>query len=80
MRIRAGEPVIGALARPTATRTSSPTRTGSTSTREANPHLGFGHGVHHCIGAQLARMELQVVAETLIARCPACRWRCGIAS
>ncbi|MER5332133.1 cytochrome P450 [Micromonospora sp. NPDC002717] len=41
--------------------------------RQANPHLGFGHGVHHCVGAQLARMELQVVLETLIARTPGLR-------
>jgi cytochrome P450 len=27
--------------------------------RGENPHLGFGHGVHHCLGAQLSRIELQ---------------------
>ena len=32
--------------------------------------MGFGHGVHHCLGAQLARMELQVAIGTLLARFP----------
>ncbi|XTZ16954.1 cytochrome P450 [Micromonospora echinospora] len=38
-----------------------------------NPHVAFGHGVHHCVGAQLARMELQVVLETLVERTPGLR-------
>ena len=42
-------------------------------TRQVNPHLGFGHGVHHCVGAQLARMELRVVLETLLDRAPGLR-------
>jgi cytochrome P450 len=38
--------------------------------RTANAHMGFGHGPHHCLGAQLARMELQVALTTLLARLP----------
>ncbi|OKK15998.1 cytochrome [Streptomyces sp. CB00455] len=38
--------------------------------RPANQHLGFGHGVHHCLGAQLARMELQEALGALLLRFP----------
>lgn len=39
---------------------------------EANPHLAFGHGAHHCLGAALARAELQEGLAALTARigCP----------
>jgi cytochrome P450 len=35
-------------------------------TRDPNPHLAFGHGVHFCLGANLARLEMRVVFEALL--------------
>ena len=39
-------------------------------TRTPNNHLGFGFGVHHCLGAPLARMETQVALTSLVRRAP----------
>ncbi|MDB1089552.1 cytochrome P450 [Streptomyces sp. ACA25] len=41
--------------------------------RGSRKHLGFGHGVHHCIGADLARLELEIVWSKLFQRIPTLR-------
>jgi cytochrome P450 len=68
--VRAGEPVMVAL--------SAANRDGLQFSepellrfeRESNQHLGFGHGVHHCLGAQLARLELQEALHALVTKLP----------
>lgn len=41
--------------------------------RGARQHLAFGHGIHHCIGAEIARVELAIVLGTLFRRMPSLR-------
>ena len=42
-------------------------------TRAPSPHLAFGHGIHRCIGAELARMELRAAYPALLRRFPEIR-------
>jgi cytochrome P450 len=55
--------------------------------RTPNRHLAFGHGIHYCLGAQLARLEGVIALRTLFGRFPELRlaapeaelkWRSGV--
>ncbi len=72
-RIKAGETVIAA--RSGANRDPAVYRDPDTydPTVPRTPHIGFGHGVHHCLGAALARMELAVAIEALVSGLPGLR-------
>jgi nocardicin N-oxygenase len=41
--------------------------------RTRNPHLAFGHGLHFCLGAALARVELDIAITGLVTRFPGLR-------
>jgi cytochrome P450 len=44
------------------------TRSNSTNSQQYHAHVGFGHGIHFCLGAPLARMEGQVVLRVILQR------------
>ncbi|HSA50443.1 MAG TPA: cytochrome P450 [Yinghuangia sp.] len=71
--VRAGESALPAI--PSANRDAAvfadPDRLDLTRTH--NPHLGFGYGSHRCLGAALARLEMQVALQAVLTRFPALR-------
>ncbi|MCB5907579.1 cytochrome P450 family protein [Streptomyces pinistramenti] len=86
-RIAEGDPVLVVLA----AADRDPERFDAPDTldlaRRDNPHLGYGHGIHYCLGAPLARLEGQAALATLLTRLPdlrlaaepdGLRWRGGL--
>ncbi|MFI6940240.1 cytochrome P450 [Streptomyces sp. NPDC050418] len=86
-RIAAGDPVLVVLA----AADRDPERFTAPDTldlaRRDNQHLGYGHGIHYCLGAPLARLEGQAALATLLTRLPDLRlagepgdlrWRGGL--
>jgi cytochrome P450 len=71
--IRAGETVLAGLlgANRDAERFANPDTLDIT--RTDNAHLAFGHGVHHCLGAPLARLEGKIALARLLDRFPRLR-------
>ena len=70
VRVGAGEPVIVAInaANRDPSRFEEPDALRLD--RPANQHVTFSHGVHHCLGAPLARMELQEAVRALVTTMP----------
>lgn len=71
--VKAGEGVVvaGAAANRDAAEYPEPDRLDLT--REARGNLAFGSGVHHCLGANLTKVGLQVAYSTLLTRLPSLR-------
>lgn len=46
--------------------------------RTHNPHLAYGHGIHHCLGAALANAELRITIGSLFRRFPTLRLATGL--
>ncbi|GAA2169500.1 cytochrome P450 [Actinomadura napierensis] len=87
--VRAGEPVVVALQAANRDETVYSDPDAFDPRRDEASHIGFGHGPHHCLGAQLARMELQVALGTLLRWFPGLRfagpeqdivWKAGTAT
>jgi cytochrome P450 len=71
--IRAGEPAVAAAAVANRDPDRFPAPDRLDVTREYSPHLAFGHGVHQCLGQQLARIELKAGLRALLERFPTLR-------
>ncbi|WP_055567666.1 cytochrome P450 family protein [Streptomyces atriruber] len=68
--IPAGDPVLVLLAAANRDPDRFPDPDRFDITRDARGHLGFSHGVHHCLGAPLARLEATIALRALLERCP----------
>ncbi|WP_419995582.1 cytochrome P450 family protein [Streptomyces boninensis] len=85
--IRAGDPVLVVLAAADRDPARFPDPDLLDLARTDNQHLGYGHGIHYCLGAPLARLEGRTAIGTLLRRIPdlrlaadpsELRWRGGL--
>ncbi|MCA1184970.1 MULTISPECIES: cytochrome P450 [unclassified Saccharopolyspora] len=82
--VRAGEPVLVAIGAADRDPGRYPDPDVLDPDRDSRGHLAFGHGVHHCVGAALARIELQESVLALAERLPRLRpagevrWKTGL--
>ncbi|MGV9268321.1 cytochrome P450 family protein [Kitasatospora sp. NPDC003701] len=69
-RIAAGDSVLVSLAAASRDPRHFPDPDRFDIRRRPAGQLGFGHGIHHCLGAPLARTEAAIALRALLARCP----------
>ena len=69
--IRAGETVVASLAAADRDATRFPEPDELDLARPAAQHVAFGHGIHQCLGQQLARVEMKIAYSALVRRFPA---------
>jgi cytochrome P450 len=67
-QIKAGEPVIPVFAAANLDERQFPNPNTFDIRRTPNRHLGFGHGIHFCLGAPLARLETRIALQMLYER------------
>jgi len=73
VRIPAGEMVVPSVLAANRDGGHFPDATVFDASRGQNQHVAFGHGIHHCLGAPLARLEGRVALERLLRRFPQVR-------
>lgn len=75
--VRAGEPVITVLAAANRDPAVFPDPEELILDRSPGPHLAFGKGAHYCVGAHLARVELQEALAVVLTRLPGIKLAVG---
>jgi len=66
--VRAGQPVIAWIGSANRDETQFPRADRLDIARDPNRHIAFGHGIHFCLGAPLARLEARIALTELLSR------------